>query len=103
EDGIRAFHVTGVQTCALPIWFESVGASGGAVDRPPDQGIIARPVGGQREIEVGEGEARVDGEASWRCSTAPEKSPPLNASNPVRDRKSVGEGEGVRRGGRGPR
>src|SRR5690606_39761894 len=20
EDGIRAFHVTGVQTCALPIW-----------------------------------------------------------------------------------
>src|SRR5690606_14535786 len=21
EDGIRAFHVTGVQTCALPIWF----------------------------------------------------------------------------------
>src|SRR5690606_41198169 len=21
EDGIRDFHVTGVQTCALPIWF----------------------------------------------------------------------------------
>src|SRR5690606_39628683 len=23
EDGIRDFHVTGVQTCALPIWVES--------------------------------------------------------------------------------
>src|SRR5690606_39418682 len=23
EDGIRDFHVTGVQTCALPIYFES--------------------------------------------------------------------------------
>src|SRR5690606_39396915 len=26
EDGIRAFHVTGVQTCALPIWLSSGGA-----------------------------------------------------------------------------
>src|SRR5690606_9852783 len=25
EDGIRAFHVTGVQTCALPIWANSPG------------------------------------------------------------------------------
>src|SRR5690606_41080534 len=24
EDGIRDFHVTGVQTCALPIWREDV-------------------------------------------------------------------------------
>src|SRR5690606_39992675 len=24
EDGIRDFHVTGVQTCALPIWPESL-------------------------------------------------------------------------------
>src|SRR5690606_40138181 len=24
EDGIRDFHVTGVQTCALPIWIEEV-------------------------------------------------------------------------------
>src|SRR5690606_40835381 len=23
EDGIRDFHVTGVQTCALPIWFDA--------------------------------------------------------------------------------
>src|SRR5207253_5879995 len=26
EDGIRDGHVTGVQTCALPIWFSSAGA-----------------------------------------------------------------------------
>src|SRR5690606_40095843 len=25
EDGIRDFHVTGVQTCALPIWSGAVG------------------------------------------------------------------------------
>src|SRR5690606_40977135 len=25
EDGIRGFHVTGVQTCALPIWAVHVG------------------------------------------------------------------------------
>src|SRR5690606_40223154 len=24
EDGIRAFHVTGVQTCALPIYFDAM-------------------------------------------------------------------------------
>src|SRR5690606_39779297 len=27
EDGIRDFHVTGVQTCALPIWLMQVFAS----------------------------------------------------------------------------
>src|SRR5690606_40198737 len=27
EDGIRAFHVTGVQTCALPIYIESARVS----------------------------------------------------------------------------
>src|SRR5690606_41188847 len=28
EDGIRDFHVTGVQTCALPIWDFAGGAAG---------------------------------------------------------------------------
>src|SRR5690606_40286733 len=31
EDGIRDFHVTGVQTCALPIWRDDVAE----VDTPP--------------------------------------------------------------------
>src|SRR6266511_2663533 len=30
EDGIRDFHVTGVQTCALPIWSAGTAASPGA-------------------------------------------------------------------------
>src|SRR5690606_40033300 len=30
EDGIRDFHVTGVQTCALPIWSSKRAASKGA-------------------------------------------------------------------------
>src|SRR5690606_40817296 len=29
EDGIRDFHVTGVQTCALPIWLTSNGLGWG--------------------------------------------------------------------------
>src|SRR5690606_34987443 len=29
DDGIRGFHVTGVQTCALPIWFHVDAAYGG--------------------------------------------------------------------------
>src|SRR5690606_28858382 len=27
EDGIRDFHVTGVQTCALPIWAQNIDAA----------------------------------------------------------------------------
>src|SRR5690606_40511010 len=34
EDGIRDFHVTGVQTCALPIcWADSAAAAAGLVER----------------------------------------------------------------------
>src|SRR6266511_5771576 len=29
EDGIRDFHVTGVQTCALPIWTERAASADG--------------------------------------------------------------------------
>src|SRR5690606_25874543 len=32
EDGIRDFHVTGVQTCALPILFQCVGEGGGVLE-----------------------------------------------------------------------
>src|SRR5690606_3277358 len=55
EDGIRYFHVTGVQTCALPIWkvllevedVPDVGAAP-AVDRlvviPDDHDIASQPI-----------------------------------------------------------
>src|SRR5215475_15476345 len=47
EDGIRDFHVTGVQTCALPIWpvRRSRGAGGAVQDPGPvvtDQPTPAR-------------------------------------------------------------
>src|SRR5690606_40342964 len=37
EDGIRCFHVTGVQTCALPILFNrGSGFCNGAINRPSE-------------------------------------------------------------------
>src|SRR5690606_39498955 len=33
EDGIRDFHVTGVQTCALPIWTASMTSSSCSMER----------------------------------------------------------------------
>src|SRR5690606_40645003 len=36
EDGIRDFHVTGVQTCALPIYDENFGSTFDVVDIPAD-------------------------------------------------------------------
>src|SRR5690606_39526734 len=36
EDGIRDFHVTGVQTCALPIYHQPRRARG-QVERPPPE------------------------------------------------------------------
>src|SRR5690606_40824941 len=36
EDGIRDFHVTGVRTCALPI-YETAVTGGGAVQLRPEQ------------------------------------------------------------------
>src|SRR5690606_40893746 len=43
EDGIRVFHVTGVQTCALPIFSNSsLSSTRCTVTRPVD--VIALPV-----------------------------------------------------------
>src|SRR5690606_40263445 len=39
EDGIRDFHVTGVQTCALPIW------AGGVTRNGPGDGFAGLDVG----------------------------------------------------------
>src|SRR5258706_11418917 len=36
EDGIRDWSVTGVQTCALPIFAEPVLSAGGIIVPPPD-------------------------------------------------------------------
>src|ERR1039457_7074269 len=59
EDGIRDYKVTGVQTCALPIWIRhSRGSWKGC--RKPREILVRRP---RRSI--------LDEEAStWRCATS---------------------------------
>src|SRR5215475_15312789 len=39
EDGIRDFHVTGVQTCALPIWPRKLASETGR----PDWSVSVKP------------------------------------------------------------
>src|SRR2546421_9311183 len=58
EDGIRDLIVTGVQTCALPIWAREAGAHRGWPERGA-RGVIAtgparpaRTVGGRSEVRV---------------------------------------------------
>src|SRR5690606_40650201 len=53
EDGIRGFHVTGVQTCALPIWdllSAPLAAGSAAHDRPPR---TPRSASGSSERTIG--------------------------------------------------
>src|SRR6266511_1298753 len=50
EDGIRVFHVTGVQTCALPI-STAARASDGARREPERSEATARERAGDRPLE----------------------------------------------------
>src|SRR5690606_39727356 len=65
EDGIRDFHVTGVQTCALPISF--------ARRRPPTSG--ERHGQGLGQEEGREEEAGEDAEGKARCEEGEESRP----------------------------
>src|SRR5690606_40656760 len=58
EDGIRAFHVTGVQTCALPIYLESVAL------HPDGHSIAATVRGGSYTMALWEGAVRRHGSVS---------------------------------------
>src|SRR5690606_39833808 len=58
EDGIRDFHVTGVQTCALPIW-----PAGPAGRSPP--GAVAAPSIAARPAAGSTGFHRAAGLAGW--------------------------------------
>src|SRR5690606_41178365 len=66
EDGIRDFHVTGVQTCALPICGAGAGLAKQRVDLADtgQRGELARAVGqdGVRRRRV-----RVDDRADHQC------------------------------------
>src|SRR6266700_6945238 len=54
EDGIRAFHVTGVQTCALPIFRANEVSRWEAGSRSPNK-LNLRKLGRSEERRVGKG------------------------------------------------
>src|SRR5690606_41073985 len=95
EDGIRDFHVTGVQTCALPI-FE--------IPRNPFEHRITpvTPCGSAQRCSSGIAPCfhRVPAQATWHAAPPNGENPCARAGPPHterrdRDRKSVGEGKKV--------
>src|SRR5690606_39555571 len=89
EDGIRDFHVTGVQTCALPIWMGDPGCGGffpvpqplvarrrrGGCQRLPKPGVepggwLASARAEQAQVVVAEPAADEIGRASCRARVA---------------------------------
>src|SRR3712207_7296031 len=81
EDGIRDIGVTGVQTCALPIWRTSSWSAAGSPGLPPR--ARSRPPGGRRSWS-----RRASASAGGRSTSR------------SADRKSVVEGKRVDLGGR---
>src|SRR5690606_41085110 len=92
EDGIRDFHVTGVQTCALPI--SSFGGQRGALttlrNGPPGYSTVGRstlsrpPIAGCTDAAFG----------GQRGALTTLRNGPPGYSMVRRDRKSGGEGSG---------
>src|SRR5690606_41161794 len=60
EDGIRDFHVTGVQTCALPI-FDAVVREDPLLDAVVERGVLAVGDPVERDGDLGEVTAVVPG------------------------------------------
>src|SRR2546421_7444610 len=76
EDGIRDLIVTGVQTCALPIWAREAGAHRGWPERGA-RGVIAtgparpaRTVGGRSEVRVASLQDALPHAFRWKMRTA---------------------------------
>src|SRR5690606_39597675 len=96
EDGIRDFHVTGVQTCALPIldrdwrdWIRHALDNPGSYPYEATAHVVGEAVA--RDAVPGL-LARVDRERDTVMNRAVDEQPP-------QDRKSVVEGKGVGSGG----
>src|SRR5690606_39748412 len=86
EDGIRDFHVTGVQTCALPIYTLALALAGITVLKPSPVYPPVIPLISQV------GRDQICCRTVRPCSPAGMDSPTLPRNS---DRKSVVEGKGV--------
>src|SRR5690606_40723958 len=84
EDGIRDFHVTGVQTCALPISAESADLHATA----PGSSGVAAAVGAARTIRPPR-RAAPRGRGSTTACRSPFAAPSHSSARARRDRKSV--------------
>src|SRR5215475_9797074 len=74
EDGIRDFHVTGVQTCALPIWTQGFTGAPLAVKTAGGKELIIQgeSTGGQLGTRSWIGAFEVGtGKLAWRTFTIP--------------------------------
>src|SRR5690606_40343934 len=71
EDGIRAFHVTGVQTCALPILVGAGGPGGG----PGDQDGSRAPAVGDAAVAGRQSTTRPGARFTDRLRTGPTSFP----------------------------
>src|ERR1022692_4032949 len=61
EDGIRDYKVTGVQTCALPIYIRlRVGLLAGAAELAVAQADVGHGVEGGRRVEARRGDGELD-------------------------------------------
>src|SRR3712207_7513658 len=89
EDGIRDIGVTGVQTCALPIFSVRVCASGGRLLRGCGR---TRPAPTSRP--------RSWGRSRPVCSPPTRRGSARRSPSRARERKSVGEGKSGDLGGR---
>src|SRR5205085_8983560 len=93
EDGIRDLTVTGVQTCALPIYRGSrVGAVAFAAERPTGD---AAPADESPERAEGRRARDLQGEDAGRTGRRPAQLPKEIGRASCRERVSIWVGEGI--------
>src|SRR5690606_39924001 len=101
--GIRDFHVTGVQTCALPISLSASVGSPATVSTSTRQLSVVK-YSGRRPSSSSRSSSSNDASAAsyvYPCASRSLTRLVTRVSSSPLDRKSVGEGKGVRVGGGG--
>src|SRR5690606_40170858 len=91
EDGIRDFHVTGVQTCALPICGRQARQEGAQLDRNLYAVLAEREGGAFHDVAAAIGE--IIGIAGQAVIAYAVRHDPQTVGLPAEARKSVVEGK----------